>query len=153
MDVPLAGSTKITPENLLLWSKIPDRNLLEKTLLSSDWQKYPVTVCVFLAQEKASFARQFSPSGKVMLRAIHFDLMDRYRGSLGGQIVDPDDWNMLQDYITLRLGLMEKTGYVRSLENYADFIRHRQAVAQWRLSGPKTFDNIRDELEVQNGDA
>jgi len=146
-DVPLKGSTNITPENLLLWSKVQDTNLLEKALLNSDWKKYPVTVCVFLAREKSSEAGRFSPAGKVMLKAINFDQLNRYSGSLGGQVVTADDWNMLQDYITLRLGITEKSGLVEDIYPYSDYIRHRYAIAQWRISGNKTFSNIMDELD------
>ena len=151
-DVPLHGTTKITPENLLLWSKYQDKNLLEKSLLNSDWKKYPATVCIFLAKEKSNMAHVFSPAGKVMMKAIHFDLMDRYYGSLGGQVIQPDDWNMLQDYIMLKFGLPDKRGFVQDLGPYEDFIKHRNAVAQLRIAYPMTFENIDDMLEGINGE-
>lgn len=149
-DVPLKGSTNITPENLLLWSKFDDANLLEKTLLTSDWRMYPVTVCMFLAKEMGSLARKFGPAGKVMLRAINFDMMDRYNGSLGGQVVSPQDWNMLQDYIMLHYGIHDSKGFVKDLGPYHDFVRHKYAVAQWKISESIPFSNLEDEIDSSN---
>jgi hypothetical protein len=92
----------------------------------------------------------FSPAGKVLMKAVHYDMMNRYSGSLGGQIIQPDDWNMLQDYIMLKFGLPDKKGFVKNLSPYEEFIKHKIAVTQWRLTEPKTFENIDDELDEYN---
>ena len=150
MDVPLNGTTQITPENLVLWSKMNDANLLEKALLNSDWKEYPATVCIFLAKigNLRQLAAKFSPAGKVMLEYINFNGMySYYNASLGTQIIQARDWNMLQDFLMLYSGIQGSSGFANDKSLFQEselgkFVRMRLAVGQYKISDPKSYDNI-----------
>lgn len=155
VDVPLNGTTQITPENLVLWSRMNDANLLEKALLNSDWKKYPATVCIFLAKigNLKDLAAKFSPAGKVMLEYIHFSRMNTYyNSSLGSQVVQARDWNMLQDFLMLYCGIQGSSGFTNNRSLFSDdklgkYVRTRLAVGQYKISSPKTYDNIIEAIE------
>ena len=147
-NIDLRGNfTDITPESLMVWSKINDNRMLEKAILNSNWQKYPMTVCVFLQREKNSCRYGFSQAGKVMLDAINFDVLDRAR-TLGDQSIDPEDWNLLQSYIMLRVGLDEKGGFIKEgIYPYDDFVRKRVAVAPLKSDGQRSFKTLMNEVK------
>lgn len=155
VDVPLNGTTQITPENLVLWSRMNDANLLEKALLNSDWRKYPATVCLFLAKigNLMKLTSKFSPAGKIMLEHINFNRMNGYyNSSLGGQIIQARDWNMFQDFLMLYCGIQGSSGFANDESLFSDYnlgkyVRTRLAVGQYKISGPKSFDNILEAIK------
>lgn len=135
------GTTKISPDTLVLWSKISDKSMLEKAILNSDWKDYPVTMCIFLNKENIDPQYRFGNAGRVMLDAINYDLYRR-EGSLGDQVVSAKDWNMLQSYLMLRFGVSEKGGYTKNVYPYDDFVRHKMAVVPTMIDSPMSFKNL-----------
>ena len=113
--VPLDTPTKFCPETLVFWENIDDMNLLVRTICTSDWMEYPVTLLAFLACFKGGqnwyayanndfrrILKQVGYEGYWNLNYIFSD--DKY--------ISAKDYGMLQSYILYKLGVDEKGGFV-----------------------------------------
>jgi hypothetical protein len=142
----LTGSNTISIETLEVWSRIGDRQVLEKSVINSDWSKYPCTMAVFLAAEQSIYCNYASGQWKWLLNQIEYSKFDTYR-SLDDRVITPEDWNMLQKWIMYKLGLPENGGYlnlnISNIDpNYRPFIRTRVCCMPYKISEEMTFDNI-----------
>ena len=137
-SLPFTPLNKISPETLKIWSQVNDTNLLEKLLVGSDWQKYPFTLWCFLHAEHDDFASECGNQGKVILEAIQYwmNYLPEYEMH---KLVEPDDWNMLQEWIMYQLGVSGPsyipTERVTRLSGYySKFLKYSFAVMPTNIS-------------------
>ena len=149
--VEIVGSNGISIETLEIWSHMNDRQLLEKSILNSDWQKYPCTLAVFLNAEKRGSCCGASGQWRWLLNQIDYFAYETGLGNgiYGRRNVTPEDWNMLQKWIMYRLGMTEKGGFLntKSEDNripvqYIRLIMSRLCVAPMMISQGETFNNL-----------
>lgn len=105
-NVKLQASIDITPETLLIWSSENNNDLLCKLILNSNWQEYPFTVRTFIFHCSHSLQYYHTSSFEVLRKALQLN------SDSPDFIITPKDWNMLQDYIMLRLGVPKEGGSV-----------------------------------------
>ncbi len=146
--VGLVGSNNVSIETLEVWKHMNERSILEKSVINSDWQKYPCTVAVFLAQEKRSYCIGSIGQWRWLLNQI--DYFEFENSNTIRKTVTPDDWNMLQKWIMHSLGLTEKGGFIRIGNDrndsvpyrYASLIMSRICVAPMNISNEESFKNL-----------
>lgn len=144
-DVILPGITKITVEALDLWRHISSSDILVKTVMMSDWSKYPVTLRYFFSNDVSIY--NTSPQWLWFKKAIKLDDEDK------NIVVTPDDWNMLQAWCLYKVGLEDK-GFI-TWENFRsnvknrdiEFLRKKVALAPFNISNSETLANIIAALE------
>lgn len=147
-EVRFQPNNNISVETLEIWSHITDITLLEKCVIGSDWQDYPLTMLTFLTAEhevllsSGHYGRNFD----MVLDAIHFWESNYPENAL----VSPQDWNMLQSWIMHKLHLEDdKPGYIdkKAFDNlspeYKDFLRVRAAVAPMKVNGEIALQNLK----------
>lgn len=144
--VELKPEVNISVETLEIWSRMGDNKVLEKSILNSDWQKYPVTLCVFLSSLPSWYINRFGQLS-VVLESIDFQMYKDAK-TLGDKIVEPEDWNMLQSWIMHKFGVDEKGGFTNTEKlndisyNFRDLFRSKTAVAPLNIDTPETFKNL-----------
>ena len=119
--IPITASTKISPETLVLWENIEDENLLVRTICTSDWKDYPITILTLLSGFRKD-TNWFNPATGDFRRILHdigyayntwyYSDDDRALGFFNGKRISPKDYEMLQNYIYCRLGVDQNGGFV-----------------------------------------
>ena len=155
----LKTSNEITVENLEIWNKLPYKsNLLEQMLINSNWRDYPATIAVFLTRFPSTSSIFYSTNRntKMMLSEIKFDKYTYASDILKGRVIQPKDWNMLQDWLLHQLSLSENGGVVidnnttvgeHSWSFYGEkLLRHRIVAAPLRIDAPMLYENILELL-------
>lgn len=119
--IPITASTKISPETLVLWENIDDENLFVRTICTSDWMSYPITILTLLSGFKkdtnwynhatGDFRRILKDIGYVY-NPYYWDDESRRVGFLNGKTISQKDYNMLQGYIFCRFGVDPNGGFI-----------------------------------------
>ena len=115
--VPIKASTQFSPETLVFWENISDGNLLARTICTSDWMNYPMTLKAFLAffKKDINWYNFANNDFRRILKSIGYEYYynpdyifnkDAY--------ITPEDYEMLQSYLYYKLGLDEKGGMVNA---------------------------------------
>ena len=118
--VPIIASTKISPETLVLWENISDENLFVRTICTSDWQDYPVTLITLLSgfRRDTNWYNPATGDFRRILKAIGYEYSYYYYGDekklefLGGKNISQKDYEMLQGYIYCRFGVDQNGGFM-----------------------------------------
>ena len=115
--VPVKPSTQFSAETLLFWENIDDENLLVRTICTSDWMKYPSTLWCFLIiySDKKNFSNWYNYATgdfRRILQSIGYDSYDTFQYGLRDKSFSPEDFDMLQSYLFLRMGIDENGGMV-----------------------------------------
>lgn len=147
----LKPSFEISVENLLVLESC-SRDIVEKTVLQSNWKEYPMTLAVFLSNEVEAVKYTSSKALKAVLAKIGF--YGYNEGETFPDIpVSTQDWEMLQSYILYKLGLKNNGGFVDKEKwvnlkaDYKKFILSKAAVAPLKIDSPMSFDNIINSVE------
>ena len=115
--VPINPSTRFSAETLLFWENIDDVNLLVRTICTSDWMKYPTTLWCFLCMygAKNSILNWYTKANgdfRRILQNIEYSAYNSIKDELLGRDLSPDDYDMLQSYVYLKMGVDENGGMV-----------------------------------------
>ena len=112
--VPITPSTTISPETLVFWENIDDKNLLVRTICTSDWNKYPITMLAFLCCQVNSpnWFTYASNDFRRILQSLGYQPYSSLRHYIKDKFISPQDYDMLQRYIYFKLGIDEKGGVV-----------------------------------------
>lgn len=150
-QLPLDYMNTITVENLLLWEKLADSDskLFEQVITAANWRDYPVTMCMFFSLV-CPFGRLFysaNGSTKFMLETIGYSRNDNIEKMCKDKIVQPEDWNMMQDYIMAKFEVEQKGGFTDSKcystsDRLLDFTRSKLCIAPLHIDSPMLFENI-----------
>lgn len=147
VDIPMAGSVQINPETLLVWEKMEDMKMLEKQLVNSDWQKYPVTVLIALTtMHSYGLYGEFGPQGKTVLNSLKYTQGTWGRDRLS---ITPEDYDMFQKWAFSYFGCSENGGYVEERkfrmipEYYRSLLKSRIAVLPFKIETPTTVNLVK----------
>ena len=149
-SVQLVGSNTISVETLEIWSRMNERDILEKSIINSDWQKYPCTMAVFMKTEKPGWTVNPGQQFRWLLKQIDYDEFQE-SNTFSNKIVTPEDWNMLQKWIMYRFGLSENGGFIPidksnhmlSMDfRYHNLVMSRLCIAPMMISEPESFKNL-----------
>lgn len=152
LQLPLDYGNEISIQNLLLWKQLAETNnsIFEKVIVNTDWRDYPVTMCFFLSLD-CPMGRIFYSSNsntKMMLTAIGFDRCRPAVAMCEGRVVEPKDWNMLQDYIMASYDVEPQGGFITDRKactpesDWLNIVRRRLCIAPLKIDSPVLFDNL-----------
>jgi hypothetical protein len=111
--LPISASTKFSPETLMYWKNIAaqDQELLARTICTSDWRKYPVTLLVFLYTNGKRTWNNFGNSDfRNILNNIGYVYYYGLESALCDEDISPKDYDMLQSYLYYLMGIDEEKG-------------------------------------------
>jgi len=138
---------EISVDTLHLWSKIYDDDVLADAICNSDWIDYPATLLVFLYIEHPRINVNNS-TFSLVLNKIGFDRSYTISGMLNGRIIQPKDWNMLQDYFMHKCELPEEGGVIKNLKNIRDDVRNMMRCATMikpkKIEVPMAYNQLCD---------
>lgn len=150
-ELILTPSTDITPENLAMLAKLPSKEQALKLIMSSDFKKYPLTMCLFLKNDLSiSYGYKYGDQVNWMMKCIEyneFEEKDSFK-----KPVTPEDFKMLQDWILYKLNIKDSgivsTELVDELDSgYNDFLLSKTAVKRVDISQPISLDSIRTMIQ------
>ncbi len=105
-------STTISPETLRIWKASKDEEVVARAICTSNWQDYPITLCAFL-YDKSSITGHGGNNFRLVLQQIGYKPGYGLYDMIRDREVSPDDWNMLQRYMMMLMGLPEEGGVLR----------------------------------------
>lgn len=114
-SVQIKASTQISPETLVFWEHIDDPNLLVRTICTSDWMEYPITLLAFLScfKDNVNWYANANNDFRRILKSIGYEgYWSAENFFINGRIITPKDYDMLQSYIFYRLGIEEDSGMI-----------------------------------------
>ncbi len=160
LSLPLEYPNDITVENLLLWRNLAAQSptLLEQLLTKTNWQEYPATLCTWLYTEISDSRLFYSQNAntKLMLQTIGYSNRGSLTDMLKRRIVEPKDWNLLQDYILAKYNLAATGGFLTKIRNdnrkwnvydtQLSLVRNAFCVAPLKINTPMLYENILELL-------
>lgn len=146
-NVELVGATNMSIETLEIWSHMDSEQVLQKSVMNSDWQKYPCTLAVFLREERNAYC--YRPTGQWawLLNQIHYNIFENDI-EYADVITTPEDWNMLQKWVMHKLDVSDSGGYVRWKDydnlpwSYKKVITQRMYVKPVNITEEANFNNL-----------
>lgn len=146
LAVKVRPPVKINLDTLELWKSYTSTPILIQSICASNWQDYPVTLCVFLHEEVNIGTSNVPQPFKLILEQIGYTSTSTFKDDLRDREIQPDDWNLLQSYIMRKLGVDANGGYISpsrfGYSNLPDIIRKKYLVAPKKISHPTLFENI-----------
>jgi len=146
--IRITAPTEMTAEALQIWSKMEDgREMMAKAVIASDWQNHPVTTCVFL---NAYNLRYYGGEQlRYVQKCVNYAYYERNSTFPAELIVQPEDWNLLQDWLMLRAGMGPEGGFkVQRGEGDTKFIRYAECIKPLHISEPMQFQDIEARLKI-----
>lgn len=146
INLKIEATNDINLEMLQIWSKMDDKNLLCKHIINSKWQDYPCTVSAFV--EEASISYWGGEQMRYVLKSIDFDYYRRNHAFRPNQEIQPEDWNLLQDWIMVQHGFGPDGGFkVRRAEGIGRLVRRAICVKPYKISEPTLYQEIEAKLK------
>lgn len=157
--VPVTPSTTISPETLTFWENVTDNNLLARTICTSDWMKYPVTLLCFLVFFKKDVnwnhfsvgdAKSSIGNFRRILEQIGYQYNCYKSWVFRDRYISPEDYAMLQSFLYFKLGVGENGGFVTTSamnqlnSKLQDILQRRVALAPLTLAAPVTCENLKE---------
>ena len=146
-ELNIDSTNEITPEMLVIWSKMnDDKNILAKHIIGSNWQKYPCTIAVLLNDMNIMFYG--GEQMKYVMKSIDYDYY-KYNGTFKpNQLIQPEDWNMLQEYVMLKAGMKPEGGFkVQRGSGLGKFVHYAECVKPCKITEPTLFQEIEARLK------
>ena len=116
--VPIKASTTFSAETLVFWENISDRNLLLRTICTSDWAKYPITLLAFLTcfKNEGNWYNDANQDFRRILKSIGYEHYYDVKYIFKDRKISPEDYDMLQSYLLYKLGVEAKGGFVTAAQ-------------------------------------
>ena len=152
--VPITPSTTISPETLLFWENMTDMNLLTRTMCTSDWAQYPITILAFMCvmQEKGKmFYGYMTNDFRRLLNNIGWQSYYGFSNYLDRNIT-PKDYAMLQSYMFMKLGIGEDGGIVDAKKlpvvqrEILNLLQRKMMFKKFEIPATMKLGNIRSTL-------
>lgn len=142
-------TTVICPDTLTVWYNMRDKAMFEQSVLGSDWNDYPTTLCLLLHM-KENFYKANSEKFRHVMRQICFVESTTLVSCFRNRVIQPKDWNMMQDFIASFLGVDKSGSYLPlsnacSLDKISQFmplLHSAIALKPKYIEAPMLFDNI-----------
>lgn len=146
--IPLNPTVTISPETLMLWEHYTDNNMLTKSIIASDWRKYPLTLVCFLdhcfpSLDEDSYGEGF----KTVAKTIGYNSAYTLSMMMRDRFILPEDAAMLQSWLMAELGLSEQGGWIepaklKSLGSLRDFVKKMTYVSPIKITTPVSLCNF-----------
>lgn len=143
--IELIPSVEVTPELFTIWDKCDDLDVMACALANCDWQKYPVTLAMYLYENKTGIRHHANNSQSFVLKCIGF--YDLWRNGTMDRIVEPEDWNMLQKCRLHALGLPETGGLLKTKCDASKGLPCRIQVKPMYIKEPALFKDLMTAME------
>ena len=143
--IELIPSIEVTPELFTIWDKCDELDVIACALANCDWQKYPVTLAMYLYENKQGIRHHANSSQSFILKCIGF--YDLWRNGTMDRIVEPEDWNMLQKCRLYSLGLPETGGLLKASCNASKGLPCRIQVKPMYIKEPALFKDLMTAME------
>lgn len=151
LAVPINYPIDINVETLMIWKHANDKNMLAKSIVASNWKEYPVTLLYFLTVEQQNMNVFGGEQMKLVLDQIGWDKYADADDVLENRMIEPKDWNLLQDFIMATLDLPPEGGYIDEdkirYSDYNDIVRKRVAVKPLKITEPMVFTHLKEIVE------
>lgn len=139
--IELIPSIEVTPELFTIWDKCNELDVIACALANCDWQKYPVTLAMYLYENKQGIRHHANSSQSFILKCIGF--YDLWRNGTMDRVVEPEDWNMLQKCMLYSLGLPETGGLLKaSCDSVSKGLPCRIQVKPMYIKEPALFKDL-----------
>ena len=152
--VPINASTQFTAETLIFWENIDDPNLLMRTICTSDWNKYPVTLLAFLCntQKKLGTNNWYAVANgdfRRILQVVGYQAYYDFFYQDRGKSLTPADYTMLQQYLYAKMGLGPEGGVVdpKMLDSlgsgFLPYLQRKIALKPLEIPSKMDIDNVK----------
>lgn len=153
-NIPLDFPVDINVDTLDIWSRmrLSDASIFRKALINSNWREYPVTVLYFLMKECdfSEYLRNNAEQAFIdILKQVGYNRDYTIEALLENVIVQPKDWNMLQDYLVHKYELPETGGYLSDTHfsyNTGAWLRKRVLAKPLKIDKPTSCSILMDML-------
>ena len=153
-NLPLDFPVDINVDTLDIWSRMrmPDAPVFRKALINSNWREYPVTVLYFLKREcyYSEYLREHAEQAFIdILKQVGYNKDYTMEALLENVIVQPKDWNMLQDYLMHKYEIPETGGYLSDANfsyNTGAWLRKRVLMKPIKIDKPTSCSILMDML-------
>ena len=156
-NLKLNPSTNISPENLHIMSKMDDEKAVLKLLMSSDFTRYPLTLCNFLFNDlDVDYGYGYGDQANWFMKTIGYDEFYASGGERYLKMVTPEDLKMLQDFILYKLNLTgpglvtEDTFKDDKMNGYRQLIGYRVAIKPYKIDEPVDFQTLNSLIKNNN---
>lgn len=136
----------ITVETLQRWSRMSpfEGDMLANMVFTSNWSEYPVTLCYFIRNSVPWLVNYGNAHFKNLLKTIGYSAETRYTLPYN-TVVEPKDWNMLQEFLMAELGVSSNGGYAsltKDLKGYVSLYLRRFAVKPYKIDKPIALNTL-----------
>lgn len=153
--LPVTLPVKINLETLQIWHYCDSDYILLSSICCSNWESYPITLCAFLFR-RFTLHRSLPALDshiRLILSQIGFTANTSLNNLLTGRIVQPNDWNLLQDYI-FWLSNADTEGFTSkdaaiNLFELRDYIAVRTQIKPLKINTPMLINNIKNSLNTE----
>lgn len=152
------GEVKLTPEALMMWRNIKNSSMLASEIKQTDWRNYPFTLSCFLIIEADKYNVMHHTMNEIRY-SLPVNFTDAYnrRGNYSfadfdNKYIAPEDWNLMQEYLLMRLGVSKDGGFVSIPPDfpyeYRQLLRQRLAVAPLYLKEGAVGHNLITDVSL-----
>ena len=153
--VNYSNPTELTAEMLYVMRKNTDREIVLRSIATTNWREYPFTTAVFLFSYYKDYEIYNSgvPSGArfmvTCLEVSKYNNWRRFSKNLNVELVSPEDLAMLQDWLFKEMNISGNCGYV-DFDIYdslptpmKDCLRKKMAVSKIKSTQPVMIQDIK----------
>lgn len=140
----------INIDSLKIWGKMSmtsEREMVAKAIIGSSWKEYPCTIAAFIDHYNLDYygGEQLA----YVKKSIGYDYYRNHYKFRADREVQPNDWNLLQEWLMSLVGLDEKGGFISyQLSDSALLLtRHAKCFKPVYISEPMLFQEIEARLK------
>ena len=157
MEIYLTPTLEINIENLNIWKRMLNGynttgDMFSELLCQSNWKDYPVTMLYFLKDVpymNVRYAMRKNAQAREILLKIGYSEDRSFMTSAQDKIVNPCDWELLQEYIYNECNLPQNGGWVTEKSRLGpELVSSRIYVKPIHISQPMV---LRDIVELCEG--
>lgn len=139
-------TNEISAEMLQIWSKMDDKTMLAKHIINSNWQKYPCTISAFIRDKSLEYWG--GEQMKYVTKSIDYNHYRTYDSFRPNQEIEPEDWNLLQDYLMAKVGLGPEGGFEKErMDGIFHSVFYAACFKPCRISEPTLYQEIEARLK------
>ena len=145
-QIRLEPTNEIDMEMLQIWEKMDDLNMLCKLIIGSNWQKYPCTISAFLGDSSVKYYG--GEQMRYIKESLDFSYYNEYGRFRPNREVQPEDWNLLQNWLMVKAGVGENGGFKRKERSSPmNLVHYAEVYKPCKITEPTLFQEIEARLK------